>query len=131
MKKMLKSISALLIAFTLFFGLVQPIAYADEGSQNPDSGDQVLVGSIVNGVSQKKTVAGQTELNTISNTIISWLWVISIIVTIVVIMVIGLKYIIGSTQEKAEYKKSLIPLVVGSLLIVSATTIVKVLFAKG
>jgi hypothetical protein len=42
-----------------------------------------------------------------------------------------LKFIVGSTQEKAEYKKSLVPIVVGVAILVFATTIVNVLFSLG
>lgn len=44
-------------------------------------------------------------------------------------MYTGLKFIVGSTQEKAEYKKSLMPLVVGVIILVFATTIVNVIFS--
>ena len=46
-------------------------------------------------------------------------------------MYTGLKFIVGSTQEKAEYKKSLVPIVVGVAILVFATTIVNVLFSLG
>lgn len=65
----------------------------------------------------------------IGSKIVTWIWGISIVVAVVVLMIIGLKYIIGGAQEKAEYKKSLIPVVVGVLVLVFATTIVKVLFS--
>ncbi|MBR2744450.1 MAG: TrbC/VirB2 family protein [Clostridia bacterium] len=70
-------------------------------------------------------------VNNIAGTVINWLWGISIVVAVIVVMVVGIKFIIGSTQEKAEYKKSLIPLVVGVALVVFATTIVKFLFGMG
>lgn len=120
MKKILKSISVLLISLTLLFAVAQPVSFAKQD-----------VGGIVTNVENAPAdTNGISGVNEIANTVINWLWIISIIVTIIVLMVIGLKYIIGSTQEKAEYKKSLIPLVVGALLIVFATTIVKFLFAK-
>ena len=117
MKKILKSLSVVLISLTLMFAVAQPVLAKDNA------------GSIVNSVEATNVSTDTSEVNKIANTVINWLWIISIIVTIIVLMVIGLKYIIGSTQEKAEYKKSLIPLVVGALLIVFATTIVKFLFA--
>lgn len=117
MKKALKVISIVLIAFTLLFSVAQP-TFAKQ--------DLNGVLENVNNATNNSTV--DDGVNTLAGTVINWLWVISIIAAIIVIMVIGLKYIIGSTQEKAEYKKSLIPLVVGILLIVFATTIVKFLF---
>jgi len=34
----------------------------------------------------------------------------------------------GSLEEKAEYKKSMIPLIIGIVVVMSATTIAKLLF---
>lgn len=120
MKKALKVISILLIAFTLVFAVAQPAFAANKAE----------VDNILTNVNNGNGTAVDNGINDVANTVINWLWVISIIATVIVIMVIGLKYIIGSTQEKAEYKKSLIPLVVGALLIVFATTIVRFLFSR-
>lgn len=119
MKKLFKIMSVLLLSATLFFAVAQPSFAEKKGAEE-----------IITAVETSDSKADATEINTLANTIINFIWIISIIVTVIVIMVIGLKYIIGSTQEKAEYKKSLIPLVVGALLIVFATTIVKFLFIK-
>lgn len=48
---------------------------------------------------------------------------ISVVGGVIILMILGLKYMMGSVEEKADYKKSLIPLVVGVLVIMSATTI--------
>ena len=53
---------------------------------------------------------------------------IAIIASVIVIMVLGVKYIMGSVEEKAEYKKSFMPLIIGILLVVSATTVASFIF---
>ena len=124
MKKVLKTISVLLISVALLFTISQPVFAAD-------TEEDKTTGSAATIVDSMKASGSTSDLHgaeDVFQTVINILWVVSIIVTIIVIMVIGLKYIIGSTQEKAEYKKSLIPLMVGALLIVFATTIVKFLF---
>lgn len=40
-----------------------------------------------------------------------------------IIAILGIKYMMGSLEEKAEYKKSLIPLIVGVVVVMGATTI--------
>lgn len=120
MKKVLKSLSVLLIAACLFFAVAQPV-----------SADKPVVDDVITGVETGTATPVNPAINNVTNTVISWIWYFSIIAAVIVIMVIGLKFIIGSTQEKAEYKKSLIPLVVGALLVVFATTIVKILFSQG
>lgn len=39
--------------------------------------------------------------------------IIGIIVTVICLMLIGIKYITGSVEEKADYKKSMIPYLIG------------------
>lgn len=68
------------------------------------------------------------DITGVASKIISIIWVVSIVVSVVVLMVIGLKFIFGSVEEKAEYKKSLVPVVVGIALILSATSLVNFLF---
>ena len=41
--------------------------------------------------------------------------------------IIGLKFMFGSIEEKAEYKKSLFPYVVGCVLLVLIPTILKLI----
>lgn len=48
---------------------------------------------------------------------------ISVIGGVIILMILGVKYMTGSLEEKADYKKSLIPLVVGILVVMAATTI--------
>lgn len=62
---------------------------------------------------------GSTILNNIS--------VIGIIISVIVLVVMGIKYMIGSASEKAEYKKSMIPYLVGVILLVATTKIVEMI----
>lgn len=48
---------------------------------------------------------------------------VAIIAAVIIIMVLGIKYMLGSVEEKADYKKSFIPLIVGIVLVVAATSI--------
>lgn len=53
---------------------------------------------------------------------------IAVVAGVVILSVIGIKFMIGSAEEKAEYKKSLIPLVVGIIVVMAATQIVSMIF---
>lgn len=48
---------------------------------------------------------------------------IAVISAVVVLAFIGLKFMFGSVDQKAEYKKSLIPLAIGMFVVLGATTI--------
>ena len=45
------------------------------------------------------------------------------------IMLIGIKYMLGSVEEKAEYKKTMIPYIIGCIFIFSISTIVSVIYS--
>lgn len=53
---------------------------------------------------------------------------VAAIASVIILMVLGVKYMLGSVEEKAEYKKSFIPLIVGIILVVSATTVASFIF---
>lgn len=116
MTKAFKIIAILFVAFTLVFSVAQPtMVYADtksitENIKNEDSNST-------------------SEMTKIASKITGFIWVLSIIVAVIVVMYTGLKFIVGSANEKAEYKKSLVPIVVGVLLLVFATTIINALFS--
>jgi len=43
-------------------------------------------------------------------------------------MVIGIKYMMGSAEEKAEYKKVMVPYIIGAVLLFAAPHIVRVVY---
>lgn len=53
---------------------------------------------------------------------------VAAIAAVIIIMVLGVKYMLGSVEEKADYKKSFIPLIIGIILVVAATTIATFIF---
>lgn len=53
---------------------------------------------------------------------------ISVVVSVIVLMVIGLRYMFGSVEEKADYKKTMMPYIIGCVLAVSGTTIVTFIY---
>lgn len=68
----------------------------------------------------------------LSNNLIGLLQVAGMAVSIIVLIVLGIKYMMGSTAEKAEYKKTLMPYFIGALLIFGASALagVAIEFAK-
>ena len=120
MKKSLKFIATILLALMLTFTFAQPISFAED--TNP-------ISTIIDNTEADTTKVNSGDATTIAQTVTSWILVISIVVSVVVLMYTGLKFIVGSTQEKAEYKKSLVPLVIGIAIVLFSTTIIKVLFS--
>ena len=73
---------------------------------------------------QPNYTATDTKIVDKAQNIMGWIRNIAIIAAVIVVMVIGVKYILGSVEEKAEYKKTFIPLIIGLFLVVAASTIV-------
>lgn len=61
----------------------------------------------------------------IGSTILTVVTNVAIILAVVVIAVLGVKYMMGSLEEKAEYKKSMVPYLVGAVLVFGAGIIGK------
>lgn len=68
------------------------------------------------------------EVLNLGKTIVSIMQTVCIVVAVVVLLVLGIKYMMGSAEEKAEYKKTMIPYLVGAILIFASTTIVNVVY---
>lgn len=53
---------------------------------------------------------------------------VGLVISIVMFMVLGMKYMIGSIEERAEYKKTLMPMVIGTLMIFISGKIVSTIW---
>lgn len=53
---------------------------------------------------------------------------IAVIASVIILMILGVKFMLGSVEEKAEYKKSFMPLIIGIILVVAATSIAAFIF---
>ena len=69
--------------------------------------------------------ADTTNLESVGANIVDIVTTIGIIVAVVVLLVLGIKYMMGSASEKAEYKKTMIPYLIGAVLIFGASAIAK------
>lgn len=112
MKKTIKIFTILLIAITL-------ITFAT---------NVFAAGSEINPSTLTPTYGDSTALTNKAGQIMGMIRNVAIIASVIIIMVLGVKFMLGSVEEKAEYKKSFMPLIVGIILVVSATTIAAFIF---
>ena len=63
------------------------------------------------------------DIQELGNRVVGVLQAIGIVVSVVVVIVLGIKYMMGSVEEKAEYKKTMMPYLIGAALIFAASTI--------
>ena len=72
--------------------------------------------------------AGDANLITSrANNIIGIIVAVGVIISAITLGVLGIKYMIGSVEERAEYKKSMIPYLIGAVLLLTTSSIVGII----
>ena len=117
MNKILKIVSTLLTV-TLLIATLSNVVMA------------VNAGAIAGQLTGTATTA-QGSVTNIGNQIIGIITTVGVVVAVVVLLILGIKYMMGSASEKAEYKKTMIPYLVGAILIFGASAITKVVVSIG
>ena len=72
--------------------------------------------------------ASVDRIEGLGNKIIQIVSVIGSIASVIVLVVLGIKYMMGSAEEKAEYKKTLLPYIIGAALVFAASAIAGIVF---
>lgn len=116
-KKSLKIITAIVtfamimtLSFSVFAADIKPNEIKANTSSNVSTSVKDLGGKVL-GVFQTAGVA----------------------IAVIIIIVLGIKYMMGSASEKAEYKKTMIPYLIGAICVFAAPTIANIVYelAKG
>lgn len=68
-------------------------------------------------------------LESIGNQVIQIVSTVGSIASVIVLIVLGLKYMMGSAEEKAEYKKTLMPYFIGAAMVFAASSIAAIVFS--
>lgn len=115
MSKTMKILSIILIAMVFTMGMGTMVMASDSSStvENLFNGGNADTGGIQN----------------VGANIVSIITTIGIIVAVIVLLILGIKYMMGSASEKAEYKKTMIPYLIGAVLIFGASAIAKAVIA--
>lgn len=111
--KIAMKILYVVLVMTMFVSLITPVfGYTSPSSVTADS-----------------TAAGtfDNQLNKIMGLVQG----VGIGIAVIILVVLGIKYMMGSAEEKAEYKKTMIPYVVGAVLIGGAATIANAVYTFG
>ena len=115
MKKSIKVISTLLLAIMLVTSVAGTVLAVDPNT-------------VLNGLDGNGNVQ-ISDLTKVGNNIVTIIQVVGIVIGVIVLLIIGIKYMMGSASEKAEYKKTMIPYIVGAVLIFAGTSLVRVIYS--
>lgn len=114
MKKSIKIISILMM--TVMMIMVATPVFADV---NPGSAIREI----------NPSYGGNTDFTDKVGKIIGFLQWAGAIAGVLIIAIFGIKYMMGSLEEKAEYKKTMIPFIVGAVVLFAAPQIAKLIFS--
>lgn len=84
---------------------------------------------VIESIKPSTTGVDATGLTGLASKVIGLIQIASAVAAVVLVAVFGFKFIMGSANEKADYQKSFIPLIVGVVVVFSATSIAKLLFS--
>lgn len=65
-----------------------------------------------------------SKLTTVGSTVLGYIQVIGTFIAVGVLMFLGIKYMTASANEKADVKKSIIPYIIGAVVLLAAVNIV-------
>ena len=88
----------------------------------------VCAATDIGGVSIDPKRENTGDITKVGNKIMGILQVVGVLIAVIILMVLGIKYMMGSAEEKAEYKKTMIPYIVGAILIFAAATIANAIY---
>ena len=111
-KMISRIVSTLLIVFMLVSVVTPVFAVGGDPSKYDGTGANV----------------NTSKIDSLGQNIISIVATVGSIVSVVVLVVLGIKYMMGSAEEKAEYKKTLLPYIIGAAFVFAASTIATIVF---
>lgn len=88
----------------------------------------------INGVNPKDTFTTKTDteaakaVTNFGNNMLGIVSTAASVLAVIILIVLGIKYMMGSAEEKAEYKKTLLPYAIGAVFVFGAGVISTVLF---
>lgn len=107
MKKMVKILPILMIVLTIIMACTPILATS------------------IGGVTINPKTDSADNVSAIGNNILGIIQVVGTVIAVGVLMVIGIKYMMGSAEEKAEYKKTMLPYLIGAVILFAAVNIAK------
>ena len=74
------------------------------------------------------TPPSNSSITDVGNGIITIITTIGSILSVVVLIILGIKYMMGSVEERADYKKTMMPYIIGAALVFAASTIANIVY---
>ena len=92
-------------------------------------GSSIVFGLTLTPDQMTGTAPKGTEIKDLGNKVIGILQTVGVVLSVLILVILGIKYMMGSAEEKADYKKTMIPYIVGAACIFLAPTIASMLYS--
>ena len=122
-KKLVNRIILLLICCMFLFSLSGVYGLPKEEGAEEETVPQGTINPNDYKPPELTTSDAQSAINKIQP-IIGVITTVGIIASVVTLVALGIKYMVGSIEERAEYKKSMIPYLIGAFLVFAVSTVV-------
>lgn len=107
----------LIILIIIFITIIPIISYASTGTINPNKYKPDVSG-----------VKNASEFTKKVNVVVGGLQVIGIAASVAILAIMGVKFMMGSAEDKADYKETIVPYLIGAALVFAVTTIPNIIF---
>jgi len=87
-----------------------------------------VFGTLVDEFYKKMNTSGADDLKVEGGRYVGFIQIIGTMVSVGMLGVLGIKYTLGSAEERAEYKKSMIPYLIGAVLIFGASNLTQIIY---
>lgn len=74
------------------------------------------------------TPEGSDKIQILGSDLVGILQTVGVVMAVVIIIVLGIKYMMGSAEEKSEYKKSMMPYIIGAALIFAGSVFANIIY---
>ena len=70
----------------------------------------------------------QNSINNLGQGVIKIISTVGTIISVVFLYILGIKYMTGSVEERANYKKTLLPYAIGASILFAASTLTSIIY---
>ena len=113
----LRKIFILILSIIMIISIIPVTSYAGDGTDE-------IASSTINPNEYKPNVQTSTKLDNIGDEIADTIQTIGSILSVIVLMIIGIMYMVGSTEDKANYKETMFPYVLGAFFVFGISRII-------
>lgn len=107
---MSKKIFTIFIVLIVCMSIAIPVLAFDTGAYSPQIGST------------------NSKIPEIGNVVVRAIKIVGSITSVIALIIIGIKYIYGSMEQKAQYKETIMPYIIGAILVFGASQIVDILY---